>query len=87
MGTTCVVQAKYIGRESGGQAYGASCSELSSSSRPRLDTEDASSLQLDSAASSSPDSAASSSPDSPELVASPLEELFGLAADDVPGRE
>jgi hypothetical protein len=60
--------------------------ELSSSSRPRLDAEDATSSPLDSAASSSPDSAASS-PDSPELVASPLEELSGLAVDDVPGRE
>jgi hypothetical protein len=39
------------------------------------------------AASSSPDSTASSSPDSPELVASLLEELSGLAANDVLGRE
>jgi hypothetical protein len=87
MGTICAVQARYIGRESGGRAYGASSSELSSSSRPRLDAEDATSSPLDSAASSSSDSAASSSPDSPELVASPLEELSDLAADDVPGRE
>jgi hypothetical protein len=39
------------------------------------------------AASSSSDSAASTPPDSSELVASLLEELSGLATDDVLGRE
>jgi hypothetical protein len=44
-------------------------------------------LDVGEAASSSPDFAASASPDSSELVASSLEELSGLAAADVPGRE
>jgi hypothetical protein len=44
-------------------------------------------LDAGEAASSSPNSTASSSPDYSELIASPLEELSGLAADDVPGRE
>jgi hypothetical protein len=68
-------------------AYGVSSLELSSSSRPKLDAEDTSSSPLDSVTTSSLDSAASSSPNSLELVASPLEELSGLAVADEPGRE
>jgi hypothetical protein len=85
MGTECAVQAGYIRRRSGGRAYGASSSELSSSLVHWHDAEDAS--LLDSVALSSPDSAASSSSVFPELVASSLEELSCPAAEDVPGQE
>jgi hypothetical protein len=85
MGTECAVQAGYIRRRSGGRAYGASSSELSSSPEHWHNPEDA--YLLDSVAPSLPDSVASSSLVSPELFASSLEELSCPAAEDVPGRE